>query len=154
MIDPSWNPALVPALAAIFGSLVGALGSTGSAWIAQRHHARRELVAKQVLRREQLYSDFISESAKVVVDAAQHAFKDPGRLVPMYALLSCIRLSSPRAVVESAERVARDVLDAYSEPNLTPEEFQSRAKAELGDDPLRDFSNTCRRDLESLWSGF
>ena len=149
LISGSWNPASISALAAILGSLVGALGSAGSSWIAQSHQNRRDLLARKIFHREQLYSDFISESAKLVVDAAQHPFKDPGRLIPMYALISRIRLSSSKDVIESAERVVRGVLDAYSGPNLTPEEFQSRA--ENGDDPLRDFSKICRRDLESLW---
>lgn len=151
LISESWDPASISALAAIFGSLVGALGSAVSAWIAQRHQNRRDLLAKKLFHREQLYSDFISESAKAFVDAAQHAFQDPSRLIPMYALLSRIRLSSSMNVVESAERVLKTILDIYSEPNLTPDEIKS--KAAKGDDPLRDFSNICRLDLESLWTG-
>ena len=148
-ISPYWNPAFVPALAALFGSIVGASGSASSAWIAQRHQSRRELLTKQIFYREQLYSDFISEGAKVLVDAAQHTFKDPSRVIELYALRSRIRLSSPMNVVEAAERVVRHALDAYAGPNLTPEEIQTKAEKE---DPLRDFSEVCRRDLQSLWS--
>jgi len=151
LISGSWDPASVSALAAIFGSLAGALGSAVSAWIAQRHQDRRDLLARKIFHREQLYSDFMSESTKIMVDAAQHTFQDPGRLIPTYALLSRIRLSSSMNVIESAERVLKTILDIYSEPNLTPEEIKS--KAAEGDDPLRDFSNICRRDLESLWTG-
>jgi hypothetical protein len=152
LISGSWNPAFISALAAIGGSLVGALGSASSAWIAHKHQGRRDLLARKIFHREQLYADFISASAKVLVDAAQNEFQDPSRLVPMYALLSRIRLSSSMKVVESAERVVKTVLAAYSAPNLTLKEFQSRA--ETGDDPLRDFSNICRHDLEALWSSF
>lgn len=151
LISGSWDPASVSALAAILGSLAGACGSAVSTWIAQRHHDRRDLLAKKIFHREQLYSDFISESTKIMVDAAQHTFQDPGRLIPAYALLSRIRLSSAMNVVESAEQVLKTILDIYSEPNLTPEEIKS--KAAKGEDPLRDFSNICRRDLESLWTG-
>ncbi len=91
------------------------------------------------------------QDAKVIVDAAQHTFQDPSRLIPMYAVLGHIRLSSSPTHIESAERLVKVVLNAYSEPNLTPEEFHSRAGR--GDDPLREFSNVCRRDLESLWAG-
>jgi hypothetical protein len=49
-----WSPALISALAAVCGSLVGALGSSVSAWIAQRHQNRRDLLAKKVFHREQL----------------------------------------------------------------------------------------------------
>jgi len=60
----SWNPASISALAAIFGSPSGALASSVSTWITQRHQDRRALLAKRIFYREQLYSDFISESAR------------------------------------------------------------------------------------------
>jgi len=81
----------------------------------------------------------------------QHTFQDPSRLIPSYALLSRIRLSSSMNVVESAERVINTIVNTYSQPNLTPEEFQ--AWAEERNDPLREFGNVCRRDLESLSKG-
>jgi hypothetical protein len=143
------STATITALAAIGGSLVGALGSSVSTWIAQRHQDRRELLVRKISHREQLYSDFINECAKLMVDAIQHAFEDPSKLIPMYALLSRIRLSSSMSVVESAERVAAHILRTYSKPNLTPEEIRSGAA--LAQDPLRDFSDVCRTELESLW---
>jgi hypothetical protein len=59
----SMNPGSITALAAIFGSLVGAFGSSISTWITQRHQDRRDLIARKILHREQLYSDFITQSA-------------------------------------------------------------------------------------------
>jgi len=138
-------------LAALCGSLVGALGSSINVWIAQRHQNRRDLLAKKIFHREQLYSEFISEAARAMADAMQHTFQDPSRLIPSYALLSRIRLSSSMNVVESAERVINTIVNTYSQPNLTPEEFQ--AWAEERNDPLREFGNVCRRDLESLSKG-
>jgi hypothetical protein len=144
--------ATISALAAILGSLAGGLGSAISTWITQRHQDRRDILVKRVSHREQLYAEFISESAKLMADAAQHTFQDPSRLIPVYALLSRIRLSSATKVIDSAERVISAILTTYSEPNLTPEEIQ--AKVGKDDDPLRDFSGICRHDLESLASGF
>jgi hypothetical protein len=151
-ISESWSPASISALAALCGSIVGALGSSVSAWIAQRHQDRRDLLARKVFHREQLYSDFISETANTFVDAVQHAFHDPTRLIPSYALLSRMRLSSSTKVVESAERVIDTILNTYSQPNLTAEEIHALAGER--NDPLREFSNICRHDLESLWNGF
>jgi hypothetical protein len=118
-ITQSWNPASISALAALFGSLVGALGSSVGAWIAQRHQNRRDLLTKKIFHREQLYSDFIRETAPAIADAIQHALHDPSKLIPIYALLSRIRLSSSSNVIASAERVVQSVLSTYSEPNLT-----------------------------------
>jgi len=142
------DPASISALAAIFGSLTGALASSVSTWITQRHQDRRDLLAKRIFHREQLYSDFISETARAMGDAIQHNFQDPNTLTPIYALLSRIRLSSSADVLESAETVMQRIIIMYSEPNLTAEEIQPRtAKRE---DPLHDFSNICRAELEVM----
>jgi hypothetical protein len=54
------------------------------------------LLARKIVRRETLYSDFISESARLLVDAAEHSTADPQNLIPAYALLRRIRLGSSR----------------------------------------------------------
>ena len=145
------NPVTISALAAILGSLAGALASSVGTWISQRHQDRRDLVAKQIFHREQLYSDFISESARALADAMEHNFQDIHKLVPTYAVLSRIRVSSSTDVLASAERVVDHIVATYSARNLTPEEIQSRAAKR--EDPLRDFSKICRLELESLWKG-
>lgn len=154
-IMQAWNPALISALAALCGSVIGALGSSVSSWIAQRHQNRRDLLAKKIFHREQLYSEFIKETAPAIADAIQHTLHDPSKLIPGYALISRIRLSSSKDVIQSAERVMQGVLTTYSEPNLTnltPEEIQ--AWIDKSDDPLRSFSSICRRELDSMWEEF
>ena len=94
------SPATITTLAALGGSIIGALTSTVGAWIGQRHRERRELVAKKIAQLEQLYSDFINESARLLVDAVQHSLESPGMLATLYALLSRIRLSSSTYVIE------------------------------------------------------
>ena len=142
------NPATIPTLSAIGGSIIGALSSTVSAWIIQRHRERRELGAKKIAHLEQLYSDFINESARLQVDAVQHSLENPGTLVPLYALLSRIRLGSSTEVIESGERLIAIILKIYFEPNLTPDKIQSAANKHS--DHLQEFSETCRRELEAL----
>ena len=146
------NPAMIPALSALGGSVIGALSSTVSSWIGQRHRERRELVANKASQLEQLYSDFINESARLVVDAVQHSLEDPSTLVPIYALISRIRLRSSTDVIESGERLIATILKVYTEPNLTPEEIQSAANKH--NDYLQEFGNVCRGELESLGKGF
>lgn len=138
----------ITALAAIFGSLVGALGSSTSTWIIQRHQDRRDLLARKIVRRETLYSDFISESARLFVDAAEHSVGDPHNLIPVYALLSRIRLGSSPQVLKAAEEVVKHIVDDYRKPNLTAEQIESVAVS--GEDPLRNFSDICRIELEGM----
>lgn len=144
------TPGTTTALAAIFGSLVGALSSIMGTWIIQRHQDRRDLLARKIFHREQLYSDFITESAGVLIDALEHDVSDPKNLISAYALLSRIRLSSSSDVLTTAEAVVRDIIGTYAKPNLTPLQIQSRATN--GDDPLRKFSDICRAELESMQS--
>lgn len=57
------DPASISALAAILGA------SSVSTWITQRHQDRRDLPTKRIFHREQLYSDFIRETARAMGDA-------------------------------------------------------------------------------------
>jgi hypothetical protein len=57
------NSGTLTVLAAIAGSMVGALGSLLGSWITQKHQDRLDLLEKQIIHRETLYSHFISESA-------------------------------------------------------------------------------------------
>ena len=142
------NSGLIAGLAAISGSIVGAFGSVVGTWITTRHQDLRDLLAKQIVRREALYSDFITESARLLVDALEHNTSDPQKLIPAYALLSRIRLSSSSSVLAEAEEVIKTILNTYPQPNLTAEQIEFRAAN--GEDPLRQFSNTCRGELESM----
>jgi hypothetical protein len=142
------NPATIPTLSALGGSIIGALSSTLSAWLAQRHRERREVVAKKIAHLEQLYTDFINESARLLFDAMQHSLENPGTVVPLYALLSRVRLGSSTEVIESGERVIATILKIYFAPNLGPSEIQSAANKHS--DHLQEFSEMCRRELESL----
>jgi hypothetical protein len=127
LIGQSLNAASLSALAAAGGSLFGVLGSSVGTWIAQRNHSRGDLLGKKIFHREQLYSDFISETAQAMAHAMQNTFQDPSQLISSYALLSRIRLSSPMHVVESAERVISTIMNTYAQPNLTPQEFHAWA---------------------------
>lgn len=149
------NPPTITALAAIFGSLIGGFTSSLGTWITQRHQDRRELLARNLVLREALYSDFISESARLLVDASEHDAEDPKNLIgdprnliPVYALLSRVRLSSSTKILTAAEEVVRTIITAYREPNLTPQQIEFRAFN--GDDPLKNFSGVCRLELESI----
>jgi hypothetical protein len=142
------NLGMVPALAALGGSLVGAMGSATATWITARHQDRRNLLGQQIARREALYSDFIGESGRLLVDALQHNSVDLQKLLPLYALLSRIRLCSSEPVLQEAEKIIRTIISTYPQPNLTAEQIESQAAN--GKDPLRQFSDTCRAELDSM----
>ena len=51
-------------------------------------------------------------------------------------------------MLASAEQMVQRIVGTYSEPNLAPEEIQARATKRP--DPLREFSNICRAELEAM----
>ena len=90
----------------------------GGAKDGLRHRDLRDLLAKKIVRREVLYSDFITERARLLVDALEHNTSDPQKLMPAYALLSRIRLSSSSSVLAKAEEVIKTIMTTYPQPNL------------------------------------
>ena len=148
MLGLPMNSVISAPLAAIAGSLVGALGSAIGTWISASHQDRRDLLANLIARREALYSDFIRESARLLVDAMQYNVNDPQKLIPIYALMSRIRLSSSDPVLQKAEHVIKTIVSTYPEPNLTVEQIESQAGN--SQDPLRQFSDICRTELAAL----
>jgi hypothetical protein len=148
MIGGPLNSVITAAAAAIGGSLVGATGSVIGTWITARHQDRRDLLGKQISRLEALYSDFIKAGAGLLIDALQHNSDDLEKLLPIYALLARIRLSSSKPVLKQAERLLETIEDTYRQPNLTADQIRSRAMN--GQNPLGEFSDTCRTELDSM----
>jgi len=146
------DSAIITAAAAVCGSLVGASGSLFGTLLSQRHHDRRDLLASKIARLETLYSDFITEAARLLVDALEHNTAEPKNLVPAYALLSRIRLNSSPQVLEAAEAVLKTIVGIYPQPNLTPE--QIHVGNINGEEQLKRFSEICRRELESVQRHF
>ena len=70
------------------------------------------------------------------------------------ALLAFIHSSAECAfcalkkVIDSASSIAILITDTYFQPNKTPAELQAMMH-DGGVDPLRDFSEVCRNELES-----
>ena len=96
-----------------------------------------------------MFGRFLDEAAKVYSDAMQNKRDDMTALVGIYALVNRMRLMSSPQVVEAAETVARIIVDAYLAPNITMAEM----RADWIDrhvDPLRDFSEACRQELQAF----
>jgi hypothetical protein len=139
---------IMTALAAITGSLAGSLSSLASTWISQRHEDRRDFMDREIMRREALYSDFITEAARGLIVAAGHQLTEYERLAAPYALLGRIRLTASSPVLKAAEALTRAIVDAYTKPNLTAEELHAVAMEKK--DPLGEFSAVCRAELEAM----
>lgn len=143
------NPAAMSALAVFGGASVGSLSPVLSNYVLQRRVARRDLINREIVERQQLYANFISEATRLHADAMTRNSFDLSELVSLYALTGRIRLVSPDDVVHDAEETVRNIVQRYGETNVTLEDLREVALA-AKTDPLKRFSATCRKDLRRL----
>ena len=140
---------IVSATAAVLGSLVGGSATIATAWLTQKTASKRELIQREMRKRETLYAEFIAECAKLLVDAFTHTLDKPDTLLPLYALTNRVRLSASQPVLAEAENLLRRITEQYFARNLSLEEMRELAIAE-GADPLRSFGEACRVELKSM----
>jgi hypothetical protein len=63
-------------LAAITGALVGGLASLASTWVGERTRHRRDVLQREINKRETTYYDFIQHASKLYVESATHNIND------------------------------------------------------------------------------
>jgi hypothetical protein len=144
--DPM-EAAYISAFAALAGTAIGGLTSFATSWITQQAQARAQRLAAEKEARAALFGRFLDEAAKLYSDALQNRQDDMTRLMGIYALTNRIRLMSSPQVVEAADSVCRIIVDAYLAPNITMEEMRDNW-IDRHVDPLRDFSEACRQELQ------
>ena len=140
------------AAAAIMGALVGGLASLTSTWVGERSRHRRDMVQREIARRETGYADFIDQASKLFVASATHNIDDDEveleGTVSLYAVASRIRLFASDPVVKEAEQVLDLIITQYGAENLSVEQLRKTAMEKK--DPLKAFSAICRRELKDV----
>jgi hypothetical protein len=145
------DPAIVSAMAAVFGSLVGGSATVVTAWVTQRTLSKRELLGAEIRTRQTLYGEFIRECSKLVVDSFEHTLDKPEKLLSVYELINRIRLCSSDAVLAEAELMLKRITEQYYSPNLSVDEIRALVRSGKADaDPLRSFGEACRVELKSM----
>ena len=142
----------IGALSAVLGSLVGGTATAATSWMSQRALNRSKQIKDETRRRESLYGEFISECAKLAVDALAHSLEKPETLLPAYALLNRIRLCASPAVLAEAENALRRVTEQYFAKNLPVEQIHHLALSK-DSDPLEAFGQACRAELKAMRAG-
>ena len=141
--------AVLSALAALLGSLVGASATIATAWLTQRTQARRSSVETEIRKREVLYGEFIAEGSKLLIESIDHKLDDPERLYSLYAVLNRIRLVGSDEVLAAADRTSTQIIERFFRPNLSSEEMRQLVLTRPND-PLKEFSEVCRLELRTL----
>jgi hypothetical protein len=139
--------AYISAFAALAGTAIGGLTSFATSWITQQAQARAQRLAAEKEARAALFGRFLDEAAKLYSDALQNRQDDMTRLMGIYALTNRIRLISSPQVVDAADSVCRIIVDTDIAPNITMAEMRDNW-INKHVDPLRDFSEACRQELQ------
>jgi hypothetical protein len=141
--------AYISAMAALAGTAVGGLTSFATAWTTQQAQTKAQRLASEREKREILFGKFLDEAAKLYADSLQTKREDLSALIGIFALANRIRLICSQRVIESADTVNRIIFNAYLAPNLTLEEVRANW-VDQQVDPLRDFSEACREELQAF----
>ena len=143
------DAAYISAFAALAGTAIGGLTSFATSWVTQHAQVQAQRLAAEKDARAALFGRFLDEAAKLYSEALQNRRDDTAALISIYALKNRIRLISSPQVMEAAETVTRVIVDAYLGPNITMEEMRANW-IDRNVDPLRDFSDACRQELQTF----
>ena len=142
------DASVITALAALVGATIGGLTSVLASRVAQRTQAHAQWVAQDIVRRQDLYKEFIEGASKCYVHALQHDKPDIPGLVELYAKLGRMHVLSSPPVLASAKQIERKIIDTYLAPDKTFLEL--REMINNGSfDLLREFSMACRAEFET-----
>ena len=147
------DPALLSAIAALVGALVGGGASLAAAIYTQRYQDRLQRVAHETAKRETVYAEFIMNGSKLLLNAYVHdnitLDADAQNLV---GIANRMRLFAPPSVIHAAEAVIRGLIEISLKPSV---DLRKLAITELSkntnSDLLLPFSLTCRADLDQVY---
>ncbi len=143
------DASVISALAALAGATIGGLTSVLASWLVQRTQARSHWLAQDTLRRQELYKEFLEEASQCHVYALQHDKAQIPALVSLYSKIARMRVLSSSEVVKRAEQIGRKIIDTHLEPDRSFLELREMVNSG-SIDLVRDFSETCRAELELL----
>jgi len=144
------DSAILSATSALVGSLVGGVSTLAASWFTQRGQLRAQALVHESVKRETLYSEFIIEASKCLADAWSHHAESPEVIAGLYSAVQRMRLASSDEVVRLADRVIREVTEAYAAPDRTFDELRERIRGDEPPDALKDFGEACRVELRSV----
>ena len=142
--------AYISALSALGGSVIGGLISGASSWLSVRSQARAGQLSVELVRRQDLFKDFMVAASKSYGNALINNDPKIDELVELYASISRMRVLCSARVVECADRVMHLIVETYFGPNKTMAELHELMKNGAGIDPLREFSDAARQELHAI----
>lgn len=144
------DPGILSTLAALAGTVVGALSSLGSNWMTSRAQARAQRLAEERAKREDVYGRYMDVLSRLYAAALNSAGAvDYEKLTEAYALAGRISLRASDEVVAAGEKALRFVVDLAISHRRSPEEMRAlmdNAEANV----IGAFARACRNELQAL----
>jgi hypothetical protein len=144
--------AYISAISALAGSVVGGMTSGLTTWLGGRSQARAGRLVAELTRRQELFKDFIVAASNTYSNAL--VASDPQNIqevVALWAMVSRMRVLCLPRTTASAEKVMRQTIDSFFAPPKTPVELRDLLiKGGIGIDPLLEFSEAAREELNAL----
>ena len=147
-----FDPAVLSAMSALIGAIVGGGASMAAAIYTQRYQDRLQRIAREITRREIVYAEFITNASKLFLRAQiRDKITFGGDEQQLIGLINRMRLFAPPHVIDEADAVIKAIVEIWLKPSVEPREL---AEAALTDshlpDPLLSFSLACRDDLDKI----
>lgn len=139
---------LISALAALGGAVLGGSLSLLASWVVNERQVRAQWLGHDREHREDLYKEFIEQAAKCYVHSLLHDKPAVPSLVALYAKMSRMRVLSSPQVIESGDRLIREIIQTYSKANKSIDEIQAMKDDSF--DIIRGFAEACRAEFDSL----
>ena len=134
--------AIIAAAAAVGGSLAGSFASFLGSKALHREQSRVNQIERQIAAREQLYSDFIAEAARLTFSAMDAKADKAVEFVHIYSLVSRIKLVGTPPVIAGATHLAHVAVSAH----LSGDAGARSSEGDFGSP----FSTVCRKELDDL----
>lgn len=140
------DPALISALSALGGSILGGLISGTSTVLSQRAQSRAAQREVEITRVRDLHREFIIAASRAYGQALVSSNPAPQDLVDLYALVSRMRVAASVQTVDCAERVLVKIVDTFFAANKTVRELHESIKQHKDSvvDPLKEFAMLAR----------
>lgn len=143
------DSAYLSAFSALAGTMIGGVTTFLSSWTTQMAQIRSARLTEERARRDDLYSKFLEETARLYSYAMSEDKINHEKLVNIFALRGRILLQSSSSTVEAADAIIKRLVSIYMQPNRTDEDLM-RDLENTSNDLMVDFAKVCRAELRLL----
>ncbi len=149
VLERHMDSAYLSAFSALAGAMIGGVTTFLSSWTTQTAQIRSARLTEERSRRDDLYSKFLEETARLYSYAMSEDKINHDKLVNIFALRGRILLQSSPSTVEAADAIIKRLVSIYMKPNRTDEDLL-RDLENTSDDLMVDFAKVCRAELRLL----